>query len=58
MSERIFGFTMIWGGGVVLALNLSRLLPCNSGYEASWWKVGVCVALSITGVVMACRKGD
>ena len=34
-------------GGVVVAINLTQLIPTNIEYEASWWKVAVAVGLSL-----------
>lgn len=39
-------------GGVVVAINLTHLLPTNGEYEASWWKVAAaCVASLICSLL-------
>ncbi len=41
----LFYLASLYGAGMVTAINLSRLLPTNPTYQASWAKVvlsGVC----------------
>jgi len=62
MREMIFGLVLVFGSGFVAALNMTRLVPTSQTYEAAWWKVGVCVALMIFGVIItvvaktSCKK--
>ena len=50
--KRFVGFLLTFLGGVVVALNLSLLLPRNPDYEASWLNVCVATAIAVNGAFM------
>jgi len=49
----ILGFLMGFGGGFVVALNLSLLIPPDPDYHASWDKVIIGCCIAVFGMLMA-----
>jgi len=47
--NNIISFFMIFMGGVVVALNLTILIPSGEDYHASWFKVCAGVTIAILG---------
>lgn len=56
MSKRLkFALAVgaVFGAGFVLCANLSRLFPTNPAYQASFWKVAMCVLILVVMPVWA-----
>ena len=39
--------------GVVVAINLSRLIPTNEAYDAQWWKIGLALIFAVVNAALA-----
>ena len=42
--------------GVVVAINLTRLIEVDRNYEAAWWKVGAAGAIAVFCLVLSMGK--
>ena len=55
--NRHLGALLVFMGAFLTALNLTRLVPTNPDYEASWTTVCIALFLAIAGwITIACGK--